>query len=158
VAEETLSRAQSVHERAEHHREKCTRRLAEYATLDAEVVEHKVLALKCDVGRMDVDLPDALRRRIADRDLARTDLSTAESAAAVFLAEMAQASAAAGDAAKAVRAADAAVLGITTLMLADRHIRPRWEPSTRRSLIPVKPNATSCRQARVVAARPGHRC
>jgi hypothetical protein len=46
--------------------------LAEYATLDAEVVEHKVLALKCDAGRIDIAPPDALRRRIADRSLARS--------------------------------------------------------------------------------------
>jgi hypothetical protein len=105
AAEEALSRSQSTHERAEHHRDKCSRRLAKYATLDAEVVEHKVLALRCDVGRIDIDPPGGLRRRIADRDLARTDLTTAESVAQVLLAEMAQASAAAGDAAKAVRAA-----------------------------------------------------
>jgi hypothetical protein len=110
VAEETLSRLQSTHERAEHHRQKCSRRLAEYATLDAEVVELKVTALKCDVGRIDVDLPDELRRRIADRDLARTDLQATEQALSRLRADLAEASAVAGDAAKAVDALLCAVL------------------------------------------------
>jgi hypothetical protein len=81
----------------------CSRQLAEFATLDAEVVEHKVLALRCDVGRIDIDPPGGLRRRIAIviwrgpislRPRARLRCSWPR-----------WRSAAAGDAAKAVRAA-----------------------------------------------------
>jgi hypothetical protein len=113
AADVKAQRARDAHERAEHHREKCSRQLAEFATLDAEVVEHKVTALKCDVGRLDVDLPDELRRRIADRDLARTDLGAADRAAAVLLAERAEASAAAGETARAVERALCATLNAT---------------------------------------------
>jgi hypothetical protein len=113
IVEQTLSRAEAAHERAVHHVEKCQRRLAEYATLASELVEHKVTALKCDVGRLDVDLPDGLRRRIADRDLSRSDLQAAEDAAAFLTKELAQAASEAGDAAKAVAALSCAVLNST---------------------------------------------
>jgi hypothetical protein len=37
VADETVRRAEAAHKRAEHHREKCSRRVAEFATLDEEI-------------------------------------------------------------------------------------------------------------------------
>jgi hypothetical protein len=105
--DENLRRAEDARGRAEHLLQKCQQRLAEFATLDAEVIEHKVTALKCDV---DVDLSDGLRRRIADRDLARTDLHATEEATSILRVDLAQAAAAAGDAAKAVEALKCSVL------------------------------------------------
>jgi hypothetical protein len=51
VAEETLSRSQQAHERAEHHLQKCQRRLAEFATLEEEITASAIEALRCDAGR-----------------------------------------------------------------------------------------------------------
>jgi hypothetical protein len=88
---------------------------------DGEVVEHKITALKCDVGRIDVDLPDDRRRRIADRDLARTDLAATKQATSILRADLAEVSAAAGDVAKSVEALLCAVLNTQAEGIAVRH-------------------------------------
>jgi hypothetical protein len=110
VADETLRRAEAAHERAEHHLQKCQRRLAEFATLDDEIAANTLEALRCDAGRLSPDLSEEMELRIADREKARTELAAAEHAAAVLLTERAEASAAAGRAAEATDRVACAVL------------------------------------------------
>jgi hypothetical protein len=69
-----------------------------------------VSALRTEAGR--VDLPDNLRQRMADREIARIDLATAARAAEVRQSGQAEASKKAADAAKTVDHAIARVLAL----------------------------------------------
>ena len=113
IANEKMQRAEAAHERAEFHLQKCQRRLAEFATLDEEIAANTLEALRCDAGRLSPDLSEEMELRIADREKARTEAAAAEHAAAVLLAERAEASSAAGETAKAVERVMCAVLNST---------------------------------------------
>jgi hypothetical protein len=113
IADDNLQRAGAVHERAEHHLQKCQRRFAEFATLDDEIAETTLEALRCDAGRLSPDLSEEMERRLIERERARTEMAAADHAAKVLLAERAEASASAGDAAKATGRVVCAVLSST---------------------------------------------
>jgi hypothetical protein len=111
-----LARTTAAHERGLHHVERCQTALAEYAGIDDALT-----VLRCDPDSADPSLPDDLAFRLGERERCRVELQTAEHACAVLTREMAGASAAAGDAARAVDHAIARVLGCKADDLAMRY-------------------------------------
>jgi hypothetical protein len=109
-ADENLRRAEAAHERAELHLQKSQQRLAEFATLDEEIAANTLEALRCDAGRLSPDLSEAMEQRLVAREKARTEAAAADHAEKVLLAERGEASAKAGDAAKAAKRVACAVL------------------------------------------------
>jgi hypothetical protein len=122
TADETLRRAEAAHERAEHHHEKCKRRLALYAGLDETIAEATITALRCSAGVLSPDLNEEQELALADRDHARAELAAAARAVAVLLEERAAASRAAGDAGRVARSAADRVLSIEAERIAERHV------------------------------------
>jgi hypothetical protein len=119
-ADTNLQRAQETHDRAGRHVERCRTALENFATLDDEVTEATVEALRSGDGRPRVDLSDELRRRVSERNIARDDLVAAERAA-VVLAEGLTASRVDADAAmKAARTAAVAVVALEAEAMALR--------------------------------------
>jgi hypothetical protein len=109
-ADENLRRAAAVDERAEHHFQKCQRRLAEFLTLEGDIAANTLEALRCDASRLSPDLSEEMEQRLIERERTRTEAAAADHAVKVLLAERAEASAKAGDAAKTAKRVACAVL------------------------------------------------
>ena len=109
-ADAALARAQTAHDRAVRHVERSEAALSRFATLDQAVTEHTIEALRCDAGRVSTELPEELKRLLADRDLARVDLAAAGRALEVLSAELASARDGAAAATKRVDAPVCALL------------------------------------------------
>jgi hypothetical protein len=68
-----LRRAEGRYERAEQHWQKCQRQLAEFATLEDDIIATTIEALRCGVGRLDPGLSEEMELRLADRKKARSE-------------------------------------------------------------------------------------
>jgi hypothetical protein len=65
--------------------------------LDEAITGHVLTSMRCDTGRIDPTLPEALAERLADRARAETELTAARNTAAILLREWGEASQAVGD-------------------------------------------------------------
>jgi len=119
-ADENLQRADATHQRALFHVEQCRQRLESFAALDDEVTAATVEALRTGDGRPRVDLDDVLRRRLAEREVAKADVQAAERALTVLAEGLADARADAIEATKAAKHAAVAVSMITAEQMAER--------------------------------------
>jgi hypothetical protein len=119
---ETMAgRAQAAHDRAERHVERCKGRVAEYAGLDSAIAASTVEALRCDEGRMSPDMTEEQEIAIGDRELARAELTAAESALTTFRSEYAEAAEALGTASETADLLIAKVLVFEAERLALAH-------------------------------------
>jgi hypothetical protein len=87
TAQDALRAAEQAHQRGLDHQRRCQSRMAAYATLDAQVTEATLAALRNEAGRVD-ELPAELRALVGEREVARVDLLGADEAIAVLLREM----------------------------------------------------------------------
>jgi hypothetical protein len=117
AGDQVLSRATQAFERAEVRRGKCEHALAALLDVDAALVAHAVDAAKCDVGRIDDVLPADLQQRLGERHAAEAAHNAACTAATLLRREMAEASAAHGE---AVAKVDKLVIQLLGVAVADR--------------------------------------
>jgi hypothetical protein len=120
-ADDAAQRAVAAHERAELHREKCVRALADYAGLDETLAAVVVEALRCDAGRLSPDMSEEHELALADRARARAELAAADSAVATFLGERATAASRAGNATREAERCALAVLAMVAQCIAVQH-------------------------------------
>jgi hypothetical protein len=119
IADTALASAMSAHARAERHRQSCVVAVASYSTIEDEAAEATADDLRGGEPR---PLPRELVYRMGEEACGQLGLRSAEKALAKLTEELEAARGAADTAARAVRAAEAAVLGITAAQFAYRHL------------------------------------
>jgi hypothetical protein len=118
-ADAALHETEALHERGQRHVARCRTALSRYATLNMEIEDYTIDALREGDGR--AELPEELRTKLNERGVAEIQLIAAERAAQNILRERAVASKAAGDAAKKIEALSVRVLAFEAERLAQRH-------------------------------------
>jgi hypothetical protein len=135
MADEVLRRAEAAHDRAEHHRETCTRTLAGFAGLADEITAHVTEALRCDIGRVDPSIDEETELRIGDRAKAEVEMAAAERAASTLLGERATAAQRVGECDVAMKRAAAAVIAIAAEAMAMRIVAMEEEVAQMREAL-----------------------
>ena len=130
-ADANLQRATEVAARATAHRAACEARLAAFADLDDRITDHTVGALR---GGGRADLPDDLRRQLAERVIARDDLAAASRAQATLVDGMSEAQSEADAASKAANLAAATLSMVLAEQMAEAVVQHESEARRLREL------------------------